>query len=151
MATKKNTKEQCGAPKLKELPTEFNQQVSIEIDSASIIGLIMKASLPDLAKQVGKGNNYNNSVNGAIKALNAATALDLKVSEINEAWDGYHGFRNTLSDAGLLRQWRAPRPECTYDENVDASELYDGTVAEIHITFTKKLKDKKFLASKGVK
>jgi hypothetical protein len=149
MAIKKTDK--CGAPKLKELPAEFNQQVSIQVDSASIVGLIMKASLPDLAKQVGKGNNYNNSVTGAIKALNAATALDLKVNEINEAWDGYRGFQNVLSDAGLLRQWRAPRANCEYDENVDSSELYEGTVAEVHITFTKKLKDKKFLASKGVK
>jgi hypothetical protein len=149
MAIKKTDK--CGAPKLKELPAEFNQQVSIKVDSASIVGLIMKASLPELAKRVGKGDNYNNSVNGAIKALNAATALDLKVNEINDAWDGYRGFQNVLSDAGLLRQWRAPRPNCDYDENVDSSELYEGTVAEVHITFTKKLKDKKFLASKGVK
>ena len=149
MAVKKTDK--CGAPKIKELPTEFSQQVSIQVDSASIVGLIMKASLPDLAKQVGKGNNYNNSVNGAIKALNAATALDLKVNEINEAWDGYRGFQTVLSDSGLLRQWRAPRANCDYDENTDTSDLYEGTVAEVHITFTKKLKDKKFLASKGVK
>jgi hypothetical protein len=143
--------EKCGAPKLKELQTEFNQQVSIQVDSASIVSLIMKASLPELAKQVAKGGSYINSVNGSIKALNVATALDLKITEINDAWDSYHGFNTILSDAGLLRQWRAPRANCTFNENVDTSELYEGTVAEVHITFSKKLKDKKFLASKGVK
>jgi hypothetical protein len=149
MAVKKTDK--CGAPKLKELPAEFNQQVSIKVDSASIVGLIMKASLPDLAKRVGKGDNYNNSVNGSIKALNVATALDMKVDEINNAWDGYRGFQTTLSDAGLLRQWRTQRPGCDFTESADTSDLYESTVAEVHITFTKKLKDKKFLASKGVK
>jgi len=150
MATKKTT-DKCGAPKLKELQAEFNQQVSIVVDSASIVSLIMKASLPELAKQVSKGNSYSNSVNGAIKALNAATALDLKVTEINEAWDGYHGFNATLSDHGLLRQWRTQKSGCDYTESVDTSDLYEGTVAEVHITFSKKLKDKKYLASKGVK
>lgn len=146
-----NTNDKCGAPKLKELQAEFNQQVSIEVPSASIVSLIMQASLPELAKRVGKGNTYSNSVGGAVKALNAATSLDLKVTEINEAWDGYHGFNTTLSDAGLLRQWRAQRPGCDFAENVDTADLYEGTVAEVHITFSKKLKDKKFLASKGVK
>lgn len=147
----KNTENKCGAPKLKELKAEFNQQVSIQVDSASIVSLIMKASLPELAKQVAKGNTYSNSVNGAVKALNAATALDLKVNEINDAWDGYHGFKSTLEDEGTLRQWRAQRPGCDFTEGVDTSDLYESTVAEVHITFTKKLKDKKFLASKGVK
>lgn len=147
----KNTDNKCGAPKLKELPAEFNQQVSIPVDSASIVGLIMQASLPELAKRVSKGNSYSNSVSGAVKALNAATSLDLKVTEINEAWDGYHGFNATLSDAGLLRQWRAQRPGCDFTESVDTADLYEGTVAEVHITFSKKLKDKKYLASKGVK
>lgn len=149
MATKKTG--DCGAPKLKQLPAEFNQQVSIEVPSASIIGLIMQASLPELAKRVGKGNNYNNSVTGAVKALNVATALDLKVEEINETWDGYRGFRTVLSDEGLLREWRTQRPNCDFTESTDTSDLYELTVAEVHITFTKKLKDKKFLASKGVK
>ena len=149
MATNKT--EKCGAPKLKELQAEFNQQVSIQVDSASIVSLIMKASLPDLAKQVAKGNSYSNSVNGAIKALNAATALDLKVTEINDAWDGYHGFNSVLSDHGLLRQWRTQKPGCDFTESVDTADLYEGTIAEVHITFSKKLKDKKFLASKGVK
>lgn len=151
MATKKTVKDQCGAPKLKDLPAEFNQQVSIEVPSASIIGMIMKASLPELAKRVGKGDGYNNSVTGSVKALNVATSLDLKVNDINESWDGYRGFRTVLSESNLLREWRAPRVGSEYDENVDSSDLYEGTVAEIHITFTKKLKDKKFLASKGVK
>jgi len=141
----------CGAPKLRELPAEFNQQVSIEVPSASIVALIMEASLPDLAKRVGKGNNYNNSVHGAVKALNVATALHAKVDEINESWDGYRGFRTVLSDAGLLREWRSQKPECSYDERIDTAELYENTIAEVHITFTKKLKDKKTLASKGVK
>ena len=145
------TTDKCGAPKLKELQAEFNQQVSIQVDSASIVSLIMKASLPELAKQVAKGDSYNRSVNGAIKALNAATSLDLKVTDINEAWDGYHGFQSTLSDVGLLRQWRTQKPGCDYNESVDTADLYEGTVAEVHITFTKKLKDKKYLASKGVK
>lgn len=145
------TTDKCGAPKLKELQVEFNQQVSIEVPSASIVALIMQSSLPELAKRVGKGNNYNNSVTGAVKALNVATALDLKVTEINESWDGYHGFQSTLSDAGLLRQWRTQRPNCDFTETVDTADLYEGTVAEVHITFTKKLKDKKYLASKGVK
>lgn len=145
------TTDKCGAPKLKELKAEFSQQVSIEVPSASIVSLIMKASLPDLAKQVAKGDSYHRSVNGAIKALNAATSLDLKVTEINEAWDGYHGFQSTLSDSGLLRQWRTQRPGCDFTESVDTADLYEGTVAEVHITFTKKLKDKKYLASKGVK
>ena len=145
------TTDKCGAPKLKELQAEFNQQVSIQVDSASIVGLIMQASLPDLAKRVAKGNNYMNNVNGAIKALNVATALDLKVTEINDAWDGYHGFNATLSDHGLLRQWRTQKPGCDFTESVDTSDLYEGTVAEVHITFSKKLKDKKYLASKGVK
>ena len=146
------TNEKCGAPKLKELQAEFNQQVSLPVDSSSVVIAIMKASLPELAKQVSKGNGYHNSYNGAVKALNAATSLDLKVSEINEAWDGYHGFQSTLSDAGLLRQWQTPRTGCSdFLERVDTSDLYESTVAEIHITFTKKLKDKKFLASKGVK
>jgi hypothetical protein len=149
MAVKKTDK--CGAPKLKELPAEFNQQVSIQVDSASIVGLIMQASLPDLAKRVAKGNSYSNSVNGAVKALNTATALDLKVNEINETWDGYRGFQTVLSDAGLLRQWRTQRGDCDMTEGTDTADLYEGTVAEVHITFTKKLKDKKFLASKGVK
>jgi hypothetical protein len=147
----KNTDNKCGAPKLKELQAEFNQQVSIAVPSASIIGLIMQASLPELAKRVGKGNTYSNSVSGNIKALNVATSLDLKVTEINEAWDGYHGFNATLSDAGLLRQWRTQRPGCDFTEGVDTADLYESTVAEVHITFTKKLKDKKYLASKGVK
>lgn len=145
------TNDKCGAPKIKELQAEFNQQVSVEIPSASIISLIMKASLPELAKQVAKGNSYRGSVEGAIKALNAATSLDLKVTDINEAWDGYHGFNAVLSDAGLLRQWRHQKPGCDYTESVDTADLYEGTVAEVHITFSKKLKDKKFLASKGVK
>ena len=149
MATKKTN--ECGAPRLKDLPAEFNQQVSIEVPSASIIALIMQASLPELAKRVGKGNNYNNSVTGAVKALNVATALEIKVDEINETWDGYRGFRTVLSDEGLLREWRSQRPNCDFTESSDTSELYEGTVAEVHITFTKKLKDKKFLASKGVK
>lgn len=148
MAKKTN---ECGAPKLKELPAEFNQQVSVEVPSASIISLIMQASLPELAKRVGKGNNYNNSVNGNIKALNVATSVGIKVDEINDAWDGYHGFRTVLSDDGLLREWRTQRPGCDFTERTDTSELYESTVAEVHITFTKKLKDKKFLASKGVK
>ena len=149
MAAKKTNK--CGAPTLKDLPAEFNQQVSIDVPSASIIGMIMQASLPELAKRVGKGNTYSNSVTGNIKALNVATALDIKVNEINEAWDGYRGFQTTLSDAGLLREWRAQRPGCDFTESTDTSDLYESTVAEVHITFTKKLKDKKFLASKGVK
>ena len=143
--------DKCGAPKIKELPAEFNQQVSIQVDSASIVSLIMQAALPDLAKRVSKGNSYSNSVNGAIKALNAATALELKVTEINDAWDGYHGFHSVLSDQGLLRQWRTQRPGCDFTESADTADLYEGTIAEVHITFTKKLKDKKFLASKGVK
>jgi hypothetical protein len=147
----KTTNDKCGAPKLKELPAEFNQQVSIEVPSASIIGLIMQASLPELAKRVAKGNTYSNSVSGNIKALNVATALDMKVDEINDAWDGYRGFRTVLSDAGLLREWRANRPGCDITEAHDTSDLYESTVAEVHITFTKKLKDKKTLASKGVK
>lgn len=147
----KTTDNKCGAPKLKELPAEFNQQVSIEVPSASIVGLIMQASLPELAKRVAKGNSYSNSVSGNIKALNVATAIDIKVDEINDAWDGYRGFRTTLSDAGLLREWRANRPGCDITESHDTSDLYEGTVAEVHITFTKKLKDKKTLASKGVK
>ena len=149
MATKKTN--DCGAPKLKDLPAEFNQQVSIEVPSASIIGLIMEASLPDLAKRVAKGNSYNNSTSGAIKALNVATALHVKVDEINDTWDGYRGFRTVLSDAGLLREWRAQRPGCDITESHDSADLYDSTVAEVHITFTKKLKDKKSLALKGVK
>jgi hypothetical protein len=147
----KATDKGCGAPKLKELPAEFNQQVSVEVPSASIIGLIMQASLPELAKRVAKGNNYNNSVSGNIKALNVATAIELKVDEINDAWDGYRGFRAVLSDEGLLREWRAQRPNCDLTESFDTSDLYDSTVAEVHITFTKKLKDKKSLAAKGVK
>jgi len=147
----KTTDNKCGAPKLKELPAEFNQQVSIEVPSASIIGLIMQASLPELAKRVGKGNTYSNSVSGNIKALNIATALDMKVDEINTAWDGYHGFKTVLSDAGLLREWRTQRAGCDFTEGVSTDDLYDSTVAEVHITFTKKLKDKKILASKGVK
>lgn len=142
---------ECGAPKLKELQAEFNEQVSIEVPSASIVALIMEASLPDLAKRVAKGNGYSNSVNGAVKALNVATALHAKVDEINSNWDGYRGFRTVLSDAGLLREWRAQRQGCDFTENMDTSELYENTVAEVHITFSKKLKDKKFLASKGVK
>jgi len=149
MATNKT--EKCGAPKLKELKAEFNEQVSIQVDSANVVSLLMQASLPELAKRVAKGNSYSNSVSSAVKALNAATSLDLKVTEINEAWDGYHGFNATLSDAGILRQWRAQRPGCDFTENVDTADLYEGTVAEVHITFSKKLKDKKFLASKGVK
>ena len=149
MAAKKTN--ECGAPKLKDLPAEFNQQVSIDVPSASIIGMIMQASLPELAKRVGKGNTYSNSVTGNIKALNVATALDIKVDEINTAWDGYRGFQTTLSDAGLLREWRTQRPGCDFTESSDTSDLYESTVAEVHITFTKKLKDKKFLASKGVK
>lgn len=145
------TNDKCGAPKLKELQAEFNEQVSIEVPSASIVALIMEASLPDLAKRVAKGNGYSNSVNGAVKALNVATALHAKVDEINSNWDGYRGFRTVLSDAGLLREWRTQRPSCDFTESVDTSELYENTVAEVHITFTKKLKDKKFLASKGVK
>ena len=145
------TDNKCGAPKLKELQAEFNHQVSIEVPSASIVALIMEASLPDLAKRVSKGNGYSNSVNGAVKALNVATSLHAKVDEINTTWDGYRGFRTVLSDAGLLREWRSQRPNCDFTENVDTSELYEDTVAEVHITFTKKLKDKKFLASKGVK
>jgi hypothetical protein len=148
MAKKTN---ECGAPKLKELPAEFNQQVSIEVPSASIIALIMESSLPDLAKRVAKGNNYNNSVTGAVKALNVATALHAKVDEINDAWDGYRGFRTVLSDAGLQRECRAQRPGCDMTEAHDSADLYESTVAEVHITFTKKLKDKKTLASKGVK
>jgi len=148
MAKKTN---ECGAPKIKELPAEFNQQVSIEVPSASIIALIMESSLPDLAKRVAKGNNYNNSVTGAVKALNVATALHAKVDEINDAWDGYRGFRTVLSDVGLLREWRTEKPGCDYTESVSTDDLYDSTVAEVHITFTKKLKDKKTLASKGVK
>jgi len=147
----KTTDNKCGAPKIKELPAEFNQQVSIEVPSASIVGLIMEASLPDLAKRVGKGNNYNNSVNGAVKALNVATALHTKVDEINDSWDGYRGFKTVLSDAGLLREWRHQKPGCEYTESVSTDDLYDNTIAEVHITFTKKLKDKKTLASKGVK
>ena len=143
--------DKCGAPKIKELPAEFNQQVSIQVDSASIVSLIMQSALPDLAKRVAKGNSYSNSVNGAIKALNAATALELKVTEINDAWDGYHGFHSVLSDQGLLRQWRTQRPGCDFTESADTADLYEGTIAEVHITFSKKLKDKKFLASKGVK
>jgi hypothetical protein len=142
---------ECGAPKLKELPAEFNQQVSIEVPSASIIGLIMQASLPELAKRVAKGNSYSNSVSGNIKALNIATALDMKVTDINDAWDGYHGFNTVLSDHGLLREWRTQKPGCDFTERADTSDLYEATVAEVHITFSKKLKDKKFLASKGVK
>lgn len=145
------TNDKCGAPKLKELQAEFNEQVSIEVPSASIVGLIMEAALPDLAKRVGKGNNYNNSVTGAVKALNVATALQIKIDELNETWDGYRGFQSVLSDAGLLREWRTQRPGCDFTERMDTSELYEPTVAEIHITFTKKLKDKKYLASKGVK
>jgi hypothetical protein len=145
------TNDKCGAPKIKELQAEFNQQVSLEVPSASIVSLIMKASLPELAKQVSKGNSYRSSVDGAIKALNAATSLDLKVADINEAWDGYHGFNSTLSDHGLLREWRHQRPGCDFTENVNTADLYEGTVAEVHITFSKKLKDKKYLASKGVK
>jgi hypothetical protein len=142
---------ECGAPKLKQLPAEFNQQVSIEVPSASIIGLIMQASLPELAKRVGKGNSYSNSVSGNIKALNVATSLDIKVDEINTSWDGYRGFQTVLSDEGLLREWRTQKPGCDFTESVDTADLYENTVAEVHITFTKKLKDKKFLASKGVK
>lgn len=149
MAIKKT--EKCGAPKLKELQAEFNEQVSIAVDSAFIVSLIMKASLPDLAKQVAKGNSYSNSVSSAVKALNAATSLDLKVTEINDAWDGYHGFNTVLSDAGMLRQWRTQKPGCDFTESADTADLYESTVAEVHITFSKKLKDKKFLASKGVK
>lgn len=145
------TTEKCGAPKIKELQAEFNQQVSIDVPSASIVALIMEAALPDLAKRVAKGNSYNNSKDGAVRALNVATALQIKVDEINEAWDGYHGFNATLSDAGLLRQWRVQKPGCDWTENMSTHELYESTVAEVHITFTKKLKDKKFLASKGVK
>jgi hypothetical protein len=147
----KATDNKCGAPKIKDLPVEFNQQVSIEVPSASIVALIMEASLPDLAKRVGKGNNYNNSITGAVKALNVATALHAKVDEINDSWDGYRGFRTVLSDAGLLREWRYQKPGCDFTENNDTSELYDHTIAEVHITFTKKLKDKKSLALKGVK
>jgi hypothetical protein len=149
MVTKKT--EKCGAPKLKELQAEFNQQVSIQVDAASIVSLIMKASLPELAKQVAKGNSYHSSANSAIKALNTATALDIKVTEINDAWDGYHGFNSVLSDAGMLRQWRTQKPGCDFTESADTADLYESTVAEVHITFSKKLKDKKFLASKGVK
>jgi hypothetical protein len=147
----KTTDNKCGAPKLKELPAEFNQQVSIEVPSASIIGLIMQASLPELAKRVAKGNSYSNSVSGNIKALNIATALDMKVTDINDAWDGYHGFNTVLSDEGLLREWRTQKPGCDFTERTDTADLYESTVAEVHITFSKKLKDKKFLASKGVK
>ena len=48
------TTEKCGAPKIKELQAEFNQQVSIDVPSASIVALIMEAALPDLAKRVAK-------------------------------------------------------------------------------------------------
>jgi hypothetical protein len=147
----KTTNNKCGAPKLKELPAEFNQQVSVEVPSASIVGLIMEASLPELAKRIAKGNTYSNSVNGCVKALNVATALDLKITEINETWDGYHGFNAVLNDEGLLRRWQNTKPGCDFVETADTTDLYESTVAEVHITFTKKLKDKKFLASKGVK
>jgi hypothetical protein len=150
MATKKVT-DRCGAPKLKELPLEFTEQVSVTIGAGSIISLLLKASLPELAKQVTKGNSYNRSVNEAIKALNIATSLDIKAQEINESWDGYHGTRSFLSDVGLLREWRANKPGTDYTENFSTTELYEDTVAEVHIVFRKKLKDKKVLASKGVK
>jgi hypothetical protein len=150
MATKK-VDNKCGAPKLKELPSEFVEQVSASVGSGSIIALLLRASLPELAKQVTKGNGYNRSVNEAIKALNVATSLNIKADDITENWDGYHGTRAFLSDAGLLREWRAIRPGTDYTESFSTSELYEDTVAEVHIVFTKKLKDKKFLASKGVK
>ncbi len=147
----KNTDNKCGAPKLRELPAEFTQQISVEVPSSNIISLIMESSLPDLAKRVGKGNSYNNSVNGSVKAINIATAIHDKVNELNEAWDGYRGFKTVLSDVGLLREWRSKRSGCDYDEGVATDDLYENTIAEVHIVFTKKLKDKKFLASKGVK
>lgn len=150
MATKKVT-DKCGAPKLKELPLEFTEQVSVTIGAGSIMSTLLKASLPELAKQVSKGNSYNRSVNEAIKALNIATSLEIKTEQITENWDGYHGTRAFLSGAGLLREWRAIRPGTDYTESFSTSELYEDTVAEVHIVFTKKLKDKKFLASKGVK
>ena len=153
MAIKKNTKEQCGAPKLKELPAEFTQQISASVDNGSVISNLLRASLPELAKQVGKGNSYNGSIAGSVKALNLATSLDLKAAEINDEWNGYgaRGFRTLISDSGLARSWRAPHANGQYDENMETYELYESFEAEIHVVFRKKLKDKKFLASKGVK
>ena len=147
----KQTKDVCGPPKVKDLPAEVVEQVSIDGFSANVLSQVLKASLPELAKQVGKGNSYVNSVAGAVKGMNIVTSLDMKVNDINESWDGYHGFRQTLSDAGLLREWRSQRPGTDYTESVSTTELFEDTQVDIHIVFTKKLKDKKFLAAKGVK
>ena len=144
----------CGAPKLKQLPAEFAQQVTIDAGYGGIITTVLRASLPELAKLVAKGGGYQNTTNGVVKALNFATSLDLKANEINEEWSGYHanGFERELSDAGLARTWQVPRNECGgYTETMNTSDLYDGLEAQVHVVFVRKLKDKKYLASKGVK
>lgn len=149
--TKNNS---CGAPKLKELPAEFAKQVSISVDNANVISTILKASLPELAKLVAKGGGYYNTAHGVVKALNVATSLDLKASDITEEWGGYHGsgFKQDLSDAGLARSWSIKQDECGgYTKNLDTYDLYESTDLEVHLVFTRKLKDKKELARMGVK
>lgn len=144
----------CGAPKLKQLPAEFAQQVTIDAGYGGIITTVLRASLPELAKLVAKGGGYHNSTNGVVKALNFATSLDLKAAQITEDWSGYHasGFEREISDAGIARTWKVSRGECGgYDETMNTSDLYEPVEAEVHVVFVRKLKDKKYLTSKGVK
>lgn len=149
----KKNDQTCNAPKLKELPAEFSEQVTYNGLEGKRILDVLKASLPQLAKQTAS-NSYNNS--DAVKSITLASSLHDALSPVIDKLNsnyGYNGqagsFRNVLEAAGITRDWRV-ESKCG-SENMQTHELYADVDVEIHVVVSRKLKDKKFLASKGVK
>ena len=142
------------APKLKELPEQFSKQVTFVGEEVNHIDEVLRASLPQLAKEVIKANSHGSSyANRQVKAINLATSLIEPITEANESltvYYGHNGFYKLLEEEGVQREWTL-KDKCDRQETMRTAELYGDVEFEIHITMTRKLKDKKFLASKGVK
>jgi hypothetical protein len=139
----------CGAPTLKQLPLELGEQISVDgVDATSFVN-VLAASLPQLAKNA-SSNNYNRSE--AVRSINLASSMYESVKNAAEDWNNYHATRitNELQNLGINIKWQVQH-ENGFIESMDASELYSASVVDIHIVVKRKLKDKKFLATKGVK
>jgi len=142
---KKNT---CTPPTLKELPLEFSKQISIESDDVDVLGNVLRAALPQLAKKAA-AESYG--YNSAVKSINFASALHDAVKPIADDFTNYHGglVQQMAGELGINTTWRFAS-ECG-ETSFDVRDPYDGTEVEVHVVVKRKLKDKKFLAKRGVK
>ena len=143
--TKKNT---CTPPTLKELPAEFTKQISISSDDGDILGNVLRAALPQLAKKAA-AESYGYST--AVKSINFASNLHESTKDIVDGFNSYHGglIQELTGELGINFTWRHEGPCGTTSS--DVRDLYDGTFIDVHVVIGRKLKDKKELARHGVK